>query len=61
MPIADLFNSLLSIGIVLFIFLALYSKFRKQSISESWDELKGIFKSKKDDMVAGVGEVRKKW
>lgn len=60
MPLSNLLNGLLGVAIVGFFFLMIYSKFRNQSLKESWEEIKGIFHSKKDDVIAGVGEVRRK-
>lgn len=58
---SDLIQTLLSISIVGFVFLGIYSKFRNQGLKESWEEIKGIFESKKDDVQTSLGEVRRKW
>lgn len=51
------------IGIVLlfWFFLLLYSKMKKQTMKESWEEIKELFEGKKEQVVERIGDVKPKF
>jgi len=40
-----LYDELLAIGILLFLFLIIYTRMKNQSLKDTWDELMSIFES----------------
>lgn len=59
MALNNLLNLVLTLGILGFIGISFYAKFRGVSFSDAWDDIKSIFKKKEDDVKQSIGEVRR--
>ena len=58
--LTEFLNGALGFLIVIMVLFMLYAGIKKQTISETWNEVKELFNKKKDDIRYGIGEIPKK-